>query len=508
MNAAYTTVAVSFFVLACSSCSPAAPSPSVASSAPSAVASASPPPARVATPDLEGDLVVPAGSSPRGRLVLGWRTAAEQAELASGKFSLSVVRRTLERLEVRGDVDFSGKPRIHYRIEGAPEGAVPTAILDVDQTFFETFLGRGKGLTGTGTGVKGGGDIALAPNPPPSTAERCSGPRFKLIEVEGSGLSPAAGTRAGPLPAWTKRRFCAWLPASWSEKSQRRYPLVLLFPGFMSNDTAYLSGNEHLGTRLDAITAETKREAVLVGVDTSTTLGSTYLEDGAVQGGFATFLVTRALPALEKELRTIPSRTARAVLGHSTGGYNALSYGLRRADTFSVIGASSPDAPDVEAWLFEPGTRRAREWIRNWTRLEDGVGGAGQMTSYAADWSPPMTAGAKTRWRWPFDLATGVADEEVVARWVEKSPHGFLRDPSFVAKSHALLSGRIYVSVGRDDEFGLFAPAQRFAGELDAAGIATRFVPTDGGHGNNQERLEAALRFALERLDHSASSKM
>src|SRR5277367_1995199 len=85
------------------------------------------------------------------------------------------------------------------------------------------------------------------------------------------------------------------------------------------------------------------REAVLVGVDTSTRIGSTYLEDSPVTGAFDTFLSGRGLDALDAALPTLRRREAR------------------------------------------------------------------QMASYGADWSPD--AGRPRGFAWPFDLATGRADE-------------------------------------------------------------------------------------------------
>jgi S-formylglutathione hydrolase FrmB len=445
-------------------------------------------------PALEGDVVVPAGVAPKGRLVLGWRTKAEQAELDAGQFSLALIRRLIERLEPGAEVDFAKTPRVHYRIEGAPADATPAVVLDVDHTFWPTFLGGGHGLSGSG--ASGGGEVKLAPNPPrTSGGEPCAGPRYRLLQIEGRGLAASASNAGRPEIAG-RRRFCAWLPASWSESSPRRYPIVLLLPGFMSTEMSYLSGKSHIGTRLDAISAETHREAILVGVDTSTPLGSTYLEDSVANGPFATFLAGPALAEIERTLHAIPRRTGRALLGQSTGGYNALSYGLRRSDTFSVVLASSPDAPDMEHWLIEPGTRRAREWLRRWTALEDAVGGAGQMTSYAAEWSD-----GKGKARWPFALSTGAVDEAALATWVAKTPHGLLRDPAFAARAKADLSGRVLIAVGKNDEFELYAPAERFAKELETLGITTKFVPTEQGHGGHEERFETALRFALERLD-------
>jgi len=174
---------------------------------------------------------------------------------------------------------------------------------------------------------------------------------------------------------------------------------------------------------------------------------------------------------------------------------------MRHSDLFSGIGASSPDAPDVEKWLLEPGTRRANEWMRNWAHLEGTVGGAGQFTSWAANWSPDPTA--PRGFRFPIDLDNGMADEKVLAQWVAKTPHGLVRDPAFVTRMKKDLSGRIMIIVGRKDDFDLFAPAESFAQELNALGIETRFDATGHGHANHLERFDPTFRFLLERLDRA-----
>jgi S-formylglutathione hydrolase FrmB len=446
-----------------------------------------PPPPTVPT-GLRGDVIAPADVKDvtTGRLVMTWRTQDEEREVAGGNLTLKLIRRMLDRMTVNSvDSDLGKAQRIPYDLPSAPTDAVPVAFFDIEHTFWETFQGAGKGFSGTG--AAGGGPLQLARHPAPQgpRRERCDGERFRLLVVEDAQLG--------------KRRFCAYLPASWKAEQQRLYPVILLLPGFGSGDLAYLTGRRHAGDRFDAIAKEMSREAVLVGVDTSVPLGSTYLEDSPVMGAWDTFLVKKALPILERELRIVPRRTARALMGQSTGGYNALSFGMRHSDLFSAIGASSPDAPDVERWMFEPGTRRVRAWIRNWAHIEAAVGGAGQTTSWAASWSPDREA--PRGFRLPFDEATGMVDEGVLAQWVAKTPHGLVRDATFRSRVKKDLSGRIMIIVGRNDDFELFAPAESFAHELDSLGIETRFVATDHGHADHLERFEQAFRFVLERLD-------
>ena len=446
-----------------------------------------PPPSRQV---LEGAVTVKDGATPRGRLVVGWRSAADRRALAAGRFELGIVRRLLDSFTPAEEIDFGKTPRARYRIEGAPDDATPVVLLDVDHTFWLSFSGRGKSWSAEGK--PGGGDLVLEGHAAPPQTETCTGPRRKLVTIDAPELRAGPGTGPGP------RRFCAWLPKDWSATSTKRYPLVLLFPGFMSDHGSYFGGDGDIGLRFDVIAEETKHDAVLVALDTSTPLGSTYLEDSPVQGKWETFLATRALPVLEKELHLAPKRTARATCGHSTGGFNALSWAMRHSDAFSAVGASSPDPPDFEAWLFEPGTRRARGWVRHVFMLEDALGGAGQASSWAADFSPDSSARG---FSWPIDPKTGEPDDAALARWIAKSPHGLLRDEALLARVKRDLDGRILITAGRSDEFGLFEPAERFAKELAGRGVATELVPYETGHGAYRDYVATALRFVLERLD-------
>ncbi len=448
----------------------------------------SPAAAQSSSPTREGAITVKGTAAPRGRLVVGWRSAEDQRELDAGHFDLGIAKRLLDSFVAGDEIDFATTPRAHWRLDGAPPGSTAVVMLDVDHAFWLAFSGHRDRWSAEGK--PGTTDLVLENHPAPPPSEPCAGPRRKLVSIDAPELR-AAGAR----------RFCAWLPKDWSATSTKRYPLILLLPGFMSDHASYLGGDGDIGLRFDVIAEETKHDAVLVGVDTSTPLGSTYLEDSRGQGQWETFLAKRALPVLEKELHLIPKRSARALCGHSTGGYNALSWGMRHSDAFAAIGASSPDPPDFETWLFESGTRRAKPWVRHLVALEDTLGGAGQASSWAADLAQD---GSPRGFAWPIDPKTGAADEAVLARWIAKTPHGFLRDETLLARVRRDLAGRILITVGKQDEFDLFAPAERFAKELNAAGVTTEFLPTDHGHGAYRDYIAAALRFVLERIDKPA----
>jgi S-formylglutathione hydrolase FrmB len=231
---------------------------------------------------------------------------------------------------------------------------------------------------------------------------------------------------------------------------------------------------------------------IVVAVDTSTKTGSTYLVDSPISGTWETYFAKHLIPYIDAHYRTLARREGRAIVGHSTGGFNAVSYGMRHPELFGVIGASSPDGLDLPLWLRLGETR----WIRDLARIEHGMGGAGQFISYAADWSPST---APPGYDWPFDDA-GRQVDSVLARWLANSPTTWVRDPGRVA-AFKPLSGHIYLTVGETDEFDLRLPTEAFSKTLTTAGIANELVITPGGHGAQAEHMAAIATFCAAKLE-------
>lgn len=316
---------------------------------------------------------------------------------------------------------------------------------------------------------------ATDPSAPPRP-ERCSGERRELVRIDALDV-------AGAFDTDVARRLCVLLPQGYGDEPARRHPVVYLLPGYGGNDTAYL----HL--------ADAAGDAILVGVDGRTGFGATYFRDTRAAGAWERFF-EQAVAEIDRRYRTRAEPEARALLGHSTGGYNAIAIALRRPDLVRAAAASSPDALDLDAWMLDEGVVRAT-W-RRWAALEDALGGPGQMVSYAVQLADESTRGAIA---WPFDLRTGALDPERWERWRDDEPMRVLHDPEAIARVRAHLDDRLFIAVGRRDAFDLFAPAERFHARLDELGIRHAWRPTDDDHfvGSDQRRA-AGLAFLLERL--------
>lgn len=313
---------------------------------------------------------------------------------------------------------------------------------------------------------------------PPSTLTRkppCTGPRMERLFLEASELA-----REGDDG---RHALCVYLPPSYEREPTRRYPLVLALPGFSGHDAQ----QDGFGARalFDEQAATTGVEVLLVGVETRSPEGTSYLSSSERFGDWEGYVSRRVLPELERRYRTT---ARRAVFGHSTGGWNALSLALRHPALFDAVGVSSPDPLDLDAWLLDENGVVKPKW-RHWHRAEQRLGGRGQFTSWAASWSPTDDG-----FEWLLDDA-GRLREPVYARWKAHSPMAGLSEAA------ARLSGRLFLTAGRNDMFDLFAPTQRFVEAARERGLVVEWAPTDLDHfGEDRARFSSLVAFLLARL--------
>ena len=437
----------------------------------------------------------------RGLLFMYWMTAAEYKAAMSGAMGIRAMVLAFERSKVIGTVDLSAPgSSAPFALEVVPGDIVLSAVLDSNRELVDTMIGEGgvgnlmaDAKTPARVTARGGtADLTLdqvKSAPPP--AEACTGERHQIVRIDAPEV---AGSIGNP----TARRACVILPVSYAASPARRYPVIYDFPGWGATDSTML-GRFHHDQILDRAAEESGREAILVMVDTTTRLGSSYLVDSPVTGAWDTFLAGRLVPIIDARFRTIATPAGRATFGHSTGGYGAISFGLRHPELIGVVAASAPDPLDLSPWVSGGPGGGPPPWLLGMLRAEAASGGAGFWASYAADWSPDPAAPRGLAW--PVDPASGRVRRQILDRWSAHSPERWLSDPRRAAAIKAALAGRIYLDAGERDEFDLDDTTAVFSRALTAAGIEHRFDLVHTGHMDDIPGLIGpALRFCLATL--------
>lgn len=322
-----------------------------------------------------------------------------------------------------------------------------------------------------------------------------------------------------PLGDPATREIVVLLPPSYDAAGARRFPVVLLLPGYAG--TGWQLGMNRspwvtpFDRRIDAaMRAERIGEAILVLPDCFTRYGGSQYVDSPAIGRYQSYVCDEVLPFVDGRYRTIPRREARAVVGKSSGGYGALVLGMLRPDVVAAVAAHAGDGAFEISYLRElPTTMLALEkrgglgaWLR-WFEEQPSKGQAAfevmSNLCCAAAWSPSETGpyGFGEGFELPLNLLTAALRPEVWARWLAWDPVRMLDEPdqrAGLAKMAAL-----FVDAGLADEYNLQLATRQVAAKLARHGIACVHEEFEGGHFNTPHRYERSLAVVIAALARS-----
>jgi S-formylglutathione hydrolase FrmB len=312
-----------------------------------------------------------------------------------------------------------------------------------------------------------------------------------------------------PLGDPVRREVVVMLPPSYDAAYTRRFPVVLMLPGYGGtgwqmgmNRSAWVTPfDRRMG---DAMRAGTVREAILVLPDCFTRYGGSQYVDSPAIGRYQSYVCDEVLPFVDGKYRTIPRREGRAVVGKSSGGYGALVLGMLRSDVVAAVGAHAGDGAFEISYLRElPTTLLALEkrgglaaWLR-WFEEQPQKGQAAfevmSNICCAAAWSPTEKGpyGFGEGFELPMNLLTAALRPEVWARWLAWDPVRMVDDAgkrAGLAKMAAL-----FLDGGKVDEYNLQLAMRQVAAKLAKYGVACVHEEFEGGHFGTPYRYERSL---------------
>ncbi|MDB4964642.1 MAG: putative esterase [Myxococcales bacterium] len=311
-----------------------------------------------------------------------------------------------------------------------------------------------------------------------------------------------------PLGDPTERELIVLMPPSY-DATARRYPVVLLLPGYGGtgwqlafNRSAWqIPFPRRIG---DAMRAGRVREAILVLPDCFTRYGGSQYVDSPAIGPYQSYLCDELLPFVDRTFRTIPRREARAVIGKSSGGYGAMVMGMLRPDVVSAVGSHAGDGALEISYLRDLSTtvltlekRGGLEAFLRWFEEQPQKGQSSfDVMSHlccAAAWSPkphgPYSFGHG--FDFPLNLLTAAVRDDVWARWLAHDPVRMLDAPHHRAALSQMSA--IYLDAGIADEHNLQLATRQLASRLAHHSLPYTHEEFEGGHYNTQHRYERSL---------------
>lgn len=138
------------------------------------------------------------------------------------------------------------------------------------------------------------------------------------------------------------RKLVVYLPPGY-DKETRRYPVVYFLPSPRDTSFRAIFDEKDAQDVLNrAVATGTIGKFIFVVVDMTTPLGCSWYVNSPVTGNWEDFMVQELVSYIDANFRTLPTRDSRGIVGHSSGGYGAIRFGMKYPQVFGAVYAMHP----------------------------------------------------------------------------------------------------------------------------------------------------------------------
>lgn len=289
----------------------------------------------------------------------------------------------------------------------------------------------------------------------------------------------------------------------------RGLPLLVDLVGFTGSGlshTNWKSFTENVPERLDRLIGSGAMGPVTVAFpDCYSRLGGNQYINSAVIGRYEDYLVDEVVPFVEQRFGC-GGNGRRAVFGKSSGGFGAITHGLRRADVWAAVACHSGDMGfelcylhDVHKVLNELAKhdRSIEKFMVHFEatpKPSEGEMAVINMVAMSASYDPDPSCYLGIRL--PYDLYTGELIPERWRNWLAWDP---ALQADRCADNLRRLKG-IYIDCGDRDQFTLHYGARRLHRALERLGIAHTYEEFPDDHTAVDYRMDRSLPFLEKAL--------
>ncbi len=308
----------------------------------------------------------------------------------------------------------------------------------------------------------------------------------------------------------TRRDVHVYTPAGW--KQGDALPLLVDLVGFTGSGfshTNWKNFGENVPERVDRLVAAGDMPPVVIAFpDCFTRVGGNQYINSLAVGRWEDFLIDEMLPAVETQFGCGgPGR--RGVFGKSSGGFGAMTHGMRRADVWSAAACHSGDM----GWellffpYFPPLLRELATHELSIEKLMTAYESADKLKTeqvhnlmtlaMAAEYDPDPDAFLGLRL--PVDLETCELIEDRWANWLAWDPN---RVVDKYAENLASLKA-LYIDCGDIDQYNLVYGARVMHRDLDRLGIDHIYEEFPDNHSSVDYRMDRSLPVLANALTKS-----
>jgi len=307
-----------------------------------------------------------------------------------------------------------------------------------------------------------------------------------------------------PLGDPAARPLYVWLPPGYDDDPTRRWPVVVFLHGFAGQADAWANRRAFQPTLLERIDAAAPTAIVALPDGWTSWGGAQWLDSSAV-GAYQSYLSIDVVAHLDRTYRTTPNRAARAVAGHSSGGYGAVLSALHHPEVWGRWASHAGDGlfeacflPDLRVVTRTLQQRYGGSWTRFWAEVaERGPLSRDDDFPLLNTWA---MAACFAGGRLPCDAA-GRLDLEAWSAWLACDPVRMVADPAWSGAVRSWLG--VWIDAGtRDDVYLDLAATALHDALLDAGlpGSRVRFALHDGRHGGQEHRFPASIAWLADQM--------
>jgi enterochelin esterase-like enzyme len=284
------------------------------------------------------------------------------------------------------------------------------------------------------------------------------------------------------------RDVIVFLPPSYEQDKQRRYPVVYALHGF-SIGAAQWTGEIHVPQTIEGAFAQGAKEMIVVLPDSKTIYNGSMYSSSVTTGDFENYIAHDVVTYIDAHYRTIPERASRGLVGHSMGGYGASRIGMKHSDVFGSLYIMSPCCMSpMGGGGSGPENRISADQMKEMAianekkiaALKSPADAAAAMPGFGVAQLATAAAWAPNPKNPPLylDLPTkdGIPAPEIQAKYTANAPLVFVHQYIGNLKQYRAIA----MDVG--DQDGLRFDATKLHNILDSYGIANSFEIYSGTH--------------------------